>query len=177
MRPSQDLDGFFGKFHEPSRALGDWETSNSISGPSMAQSGTKKKGGSESTHFPSWGAPEEVGMFGRFVDFDENVPIITRDRGLKSNTGGWSEPLFSPPSYATGESCHRIINRRCTVDEQCLCASQNMLRCRLGKCSNYHSYTGEENKYGFWHDGPLPSSQLGLHKRLQKRRSDKSIFM
>ncbi|CAL1291588.1 unnamed protein product [Larinioides sclopetarius] len=179
--PNQDITGIFdSNFHGPSQKLLGWEMTNSIFSPTTAQSGAKKKGGGgDIMHSPSWGMPEEVGTFGRFVDFDEDVPVLTRKQGLTQSSGGWSEPLLSPPSYelyAIGESCLQIVNKYCMADEQCTCAGRDVLRCHHGKCISYHMNNGEENQYGYWHDGPLPHSSLGLLKRLRKR-NDKSIFM
>ncbi|GFT31490.1 uncharacterized protein NPIL_470621 [Nephila pilipes] len=180
--PNQELSGIFHSFHESSPRLADWETTSSFSKPSAAQSGTKKKGGSEMVHSPSWGLPEEVGMFGRFVDFDEDMPVITNSHGIKTSVGEWSEPLYPGMPrelYAKGESCFQVANRHCTTDEQCLCSGQNILRCQHGACKNNHMNVGtfaDANEYGMWHDGPLPSSRLGLLKRLRKR-SNKFIFM
>ncbi|GBN80198.1 hypothetical protein AVEN_129397-1, partial [Araneus ventricosus] len=99
--PNQDITGIFdSNFHEPSQKLMGWEMTNSIFNPTTAQSGAKKKGGGgDIMHSSSWGMPEEVRTFGRFFDFDEDVPVLTRKQGLKQSSGGWSEPLLPSPSY------------------------------------------------------------------------------
>ncbi|GFY37530.1 uncharacterized protein TNIN_51451 [Trichonephila inaurata madagascariensis] len=88
------MNGIFHNFHEPSPGLTDWDTASSFSKPSAAQSGTKKKGVGEIMHSPSWGLPEEVGMFGRFIDFDEDVPVVAKSHNVKTSVGEWSEPLY-----------------------------------------------------------------------------------
>ncbi|KAF8770704.1 hypothetical protein HNY73_018201 [Argiope bruennichi] len=142
--PNQDVAGIIGSnFHEPSQKLIGWEMSNSIFSPTTAQSGAKKKGGGGNVvHSPSWGMPEEVGTFGRFVDFDEAVPVLTRKQDVKQYSGGWSEPLLPSPSYelyAIGDPCLQIVNKYCMADEQCTCAGRDVLRCHHGKCISYHT--------------------------------------
>ncbi|GFU27889.1 uncharacterized protein TNCV_449891 [Trichonephila clavipes] len=111
--PNQELNGIFHNFHEPSPGLTDWDTASSFSKPSAAQSGTKKKGVGEIMHSPSWGLPEEVGMFGRFIDFDEDVPVVANSHNVKTSVGEWSEPLYPgmslelyPKGVALFESSH-----------------------------------------------------------------------
>ncbi|GBM02259.1 hypothetical protein AVEN_108807-1 [Araneus ventricosus] len=145
--PNQDITGIFdSNFHGPSQKLMGWEMTNSIFSPATAQSGAKKKGGGgDIMHSSSWGMPEEVGTFGRFVDFDEDVPVLTRKQGLIQSSGGWSEPLLPSPSYelyAIGESCLQTVNKYCMADEQCTCAGRDVLRCHHGKCISYHMNNG-----------------------------------
>ncbi|KAG8187787.1 hypothetical protein JTE90_025825 [Oedothorax gibbosus] len=163
--------GHFGNIAGP-------QTLETINLPSFAHSpnpllDTTKKGDRNSMDSESWGLPEDVGLFGRFLDIDEDFPLTnSRDRqGWNANSAHFGAPSFE----VVLEPCLKVINKACTFDEQCVCVGWNTLKCIHGECNSQQLKTEKENEHGSWHYGPLPYSKLGRQKRL--RRSNKFTFM
>ncbi|KFM76358.1 hypothetical protein X975_13779, partial [Stegodyphus mimosarum] len=143
MTSNNDLKGVFGDFHSlpevPSSVDSQWHFKSEAPfiGPSSVIPGEKKNIDNEEFFEPQWGEPEEVGMFGRFVDLVGGS--LHQTRVPKDSIENWPEvPFVMEPSLpAQGNlqiRCSEIIYKDCFSETECICSGSLFLECSQGKC-------------------------------------------
>ncbi|XP_054720312.1 uncharacterized protein LOC129229953 [Uloborus diversus] len=171
-------DGNFGEFLSnfeeiPSTTL----TASWLPEPRVSAFSPPETKNTEEMYVPKWGSPEEVGMFGQFLDVDERSAGHTQMRRIpKEPQGKWTAfaELEVPEVQIL---CAQVRNKECSSDTQCNCNSWLGYKCIHGRCTLEKKFeNGYTNHYGTWHNGPLPSSKLGIFSRLRKRNS-RYVFM